>query len=235
MNELLDDDDPAVSHGERELTLSTGAILGIFFGLVLLCGACFGVGYNMGRKTASPAPLAINDTGSEAAADANSGSKPAAGSLADNATSAAPATVTPTPKPAPVVRKPPPPAADDDTSDTAATSATPAATPPAHAPIASPAPVVRTVHPSALLPGVGSPSAAAQSGNIMVQVAAVSHQEDADLLVGALRARGYTVSAHPLSSDGFIHVQVGPFSNKPEAEAMRQRLLHDGYNAMLKY
>ena len=69
----------------------------------------------------------------------------------------------------------------------------------------------------------------------MVQVAAVSHREDADLLVGALKARGYTVSARPTAGDNFIHVQVGPFSNKKDAEAMRQRLLSDGYNALLKY
>lgn len=68
----------------------------------------------------------------------------------------------------------------------------------------------------------------------MVQVAAVSHQEDADLLVGALRSRGYAVTAHPASSDGFIHVQIGPFSDKKTAEAMKQRLLSDGYNAILK-
>ena len=37
MNYLLDDDD-VVTRAEREFTLSTGSILGIFFGLVLLCG-----------------------------------------------------------------------------------------------------------------------------------------------------------------------------------------------------
>ena len=68
----------------------------------------------------------------------------------------------------------------------------------------------------------------------MVQVAAVSHQEDAQLLVGALRARGYSVSARSTAGDSFIHVQVGPFHDKKEADAMRQRLLTDGYNAIVK-
>ena len=68
----------------------------------------------------------------------------------------------------------------------------------------------------------------------MVQVAAVSHQEDADLLLGALRARGYAVSARASGIDSFIHVQVGPFHDKREADAMRQRLLTDGYNAIVK-
>ena len=228
MNELLDDDNGTRARSDRELTLSTGAILGIFFGLVLLCGVCFGVGYNMGRKSL-PAPLALNDSSGEMAADANSSSKPSPGSPVDSGAGApqpsvvAPV-VAPAPKPAPVVRKPP---AVDPEADTAAV---PAPERPAESAIVPPA---RTVSPSALLPGAASPPA--QGGSIMVQVAAVSHQEDADLLVGALRARGYAVSARPTAGDSFIHVQVGPFNNKKDAEAMRQRLLSDGYNALLKY
>ena len=68
----------------------------------------------------------------------------------------------------------------------------------------------------------------------MVQVAAVSHQEDADLLVTALRTKGYAVAARQNPADQLIHIQVGPFTNRKDAEAMRQRLLNDGYNAILK-
>lgn len=230
MNDLLDDDDHApLARNERELTLSTGTILGIFLGLVVLCGACFGIGYNMGHK-AAPAPLAINDNlGGEPAADVNASPKPPAGSPAESiASTPAPTVVTPpAPKPAPIVRRPPPaPAATEDAEDTAATPA-PRST------AASASPAVHNVPPSALMPGA-SGTAPAGAGTIMVQVAAVSHQDDANLLLGALRARGYTVSARSSASDGFIHVQVGPFSNKKDAEAMRQRLITDGYNAILK-
>ena len=41
----------------RELTLSTPAILGIFFGLALLCAVFFGFGYNMGQQVAPGRPL----------------------------------------------------------------------------------------------------------------------------------------------------------------------------------
>src|SRR5271154_5134358 len=34
-----------------EITLSTASLLGIFFGLVLICGVFFGFGYSMGRGT----------------------------------------------------------------------------------------------------------------------------------------------------------------------------------------
>lgn len=223
MNDILDHDDSSLARHDRELTLGTGTILGIFFGLVVLCGACFGVGYIMGHKSVAP-PLTLADAPTDALAT-SSVAKPAAGSPMDNLATTPAVIAPPTPKPAPIVRKPPPPpvAENADTSVTAVRSSETATKPP----------VVHPVTPAALLPSAtGTPAA---SGSIMVQVAAVSHQEDADLLVGALRARGYTVAARPASGDSLIHVQVGPFSNKPAAEAMRQKLLGDGYNAMLKY
>ncbi len=240
MNDLLDDDNAthARHERERELTLSTGAILSIFFGLVVLCGVCFGFGYKVGRS-ASPVPLAINDPApaTDPPSDLHTVAKHAAGSpLHPNSSgittpatvgpdaSAAPVVSSTVSKPAPVVRKPPPSTSGDPDSEpvTARSIEAAAATPP----------TPRAVSPSALLPGTSTTTG---PGNIMVQVAAVSHQEDADLLVGALRSRGYSVSAHPAGADNFIHVQVGPFHDKKDAEAMRQRLLADGYNAMLKY
>src|SRR5579885_858251 len=35
---------------ESEITLNAGTLLGIFFGLVLVCGVFFGFGYSMGRR-----------------------------------------------------------------------------------------------------------------------------------------------------------------------------------------
>ena len=68
----------------------------------------------------------------------------------------------------------------------------------------------------------------------MVQIAAVSHQEDADVLVGALQKRGYVVSARRDPADDLVKVQVGPFPTHADAAAMRQRLLNDGYNAIIE-
>ena len=233
MNEHLDHDD-AVVRSERELTLSTGAILGIFFGLVVLCGLCYGVGYNMGRKS-TPTPLAINDTNSDVPTSTSNATKPSAGSPFEGASTAdaAPAVVASAPAPAPkpaIVRKPVPVAPAEAAATTATAPPVPASTATREAEKPPAAPIVRTVPPNALMPGASVPG----TGSVMVQVAAVSHQEDADLLVGALRSRGYAVSARPAASDGFIHVQIGPFSDKKTAEAMKQRLLSDGYNAILK-
>jgi cell division septation protein DedD len=68
----------------------------------------------------------------------------------------------------------------------------------------------------------------------MVQIAAVSHQEDADVLVNALRKRGYAVSVSQDANDGLLHVRVGPFTSRDEAARWRQKLLNDGYNAILQ-
>ncbi len=228
MNDPLDHDDPSLSRGDRELTLGTGTILGIFFGLVVLCGACFGGGYLMGHK-AQPSPLTLADASPDAIAG-NIAAKPAAGSPldssnpADSAPTVTVAPAPPAPKPAPVIRRPPPPVASADSGG----APTPKTAEPAKAPL------VKPVSPSALLPSVTS-AVAGTPGFIMVQVAAVSHQEDADLLLGALHARGYAVMARKGTADPLIHVQVGPFNNKPAAEAMRQKLIGEGYNAMLKY
>ncbi len=68
----------------------------------------------------------------------------------------------------------------------------------------------------------------------MVQIAAVSHKEDADVLVGALANRGYAVSARHEPGDNLIHVCIGPFNDREEANRWRVRLLNDGYNAMIQ-
>jgi cell division septation protein DedD len=68
----------------------------------------------------------------------------------------------------------------------------------------------------------------------MVQVAAVSHAEDADVLVDALRKRGYAVTERRDPADGLIHVRIGPFASREEANRWRDKLLGDGYNAIVQ-
>jgi cell division septation protein DedD len=68
----------------------------------------------------------------------------------------------------------------------------------------------------------------------MVQIAAVSRQEDANVLMSALRKRGYAVAAQREPLDGLIHVRIGPFKTHDEAEKWRLKLLSDGYNAVVQ-
>ena len=68
-----------------------------------------------------------------------------------------------------------------------------------------------------------------------VQVAAVTKQEDADSLVDALKKKQYPAFVASNSAiDKLFRVQVGPFAEIKDAEAMRSRLINDGYNPILK-
>jgi cell division septation protein DedD len=69
---------------------------------------------------------------------------------------------------------------------------------------------------------------------LMVQIAATSDAEEVDVLVGALRMRGYTVTARSDPADNLIHVRIGPFYSRDDADRWRVKLLADGYNAIIQ-
>ena len=226
MSRLLDDDQDDLSERERELTLSTGAILAIFLGLVLLCAVFFGFGYNLGRKSTTvsnaPLPAATNDTQPAGTGSSTFDSfKPS-----PRSPSAPPSTTTTSPAPTPAVMTPEP-AARETPASARATTLPPATTRPVP-PAASSSNSTHAAAPTApaITPG----------GAFVVQIAAISatHKDDADLLSGALRGRGYTVSERTDPQDKLIHIQVGPFATKADAEAMRERLVVDGYNPIIK-
>ena len=95
---------------------------------------------------------------------------------------------------------------------------------------------VRPTADSEVRPALGAQASVprSQAQGWMVQIAAVSHSEDAQVLVDALRRRGYSVTARRDAGDNLIHVQTGPFVNRNDANAMRQKLLNDGYNAIVQ-
>jgi DedD protein len=225
MSHLFEDDDDLPSGRDREVTLSTAAILGLFFGLVLVCGVFFAFGYSMGKHRTAPVPTDADTAGAPGPSTNFNSFKPAAGSPVGSASVAPAPAVSSKPASSPAntyntspARSSPPPVIT-----TASETASPQ----------QPAPIVRTSTPPASLVesanGIANPS-----GSFMVQVAAVSHQEDADLLESALKSRGYAVVARPSPSDALIHIQVGPFNNRRDADTMRNRLLTDGYNAIVK-
>jgi len=237
---------------DREISLGMGTILGLFFGLVLICALFFGFGYSMGRRSSQPATVASSDAAPTSTV--TGGAKPSPSSplkavegffgkkqtppptdADDTASANEPPPSSPTPAPESQAQ-----AADQlkqagqsDQKDGARTrvtqdisggSASSAPARPAH----NAPPSATPVAPSSPMPAI-SPN-----GTAMVQVAAVSHQEDADLLLSALKRRGYAVFVRQEPQDHLLHVQVGPFASKKDAEVMRQKLLTDGYNAILK-
>jgi cell division septation protein DedD len=65
-------------------------------------------------------------------------------------------------------------------------------------------------------------------------VAAVSKQQDADALVAALKKKQYQVFVATTATDSLFHVQIGPFEDSKRAEAIRTRLIGDGYTPIVK-
>jgi cell division septation protein DedD len=216
---------------DREISLGTSTILAIFFALALLCAIFFAFGYSLGRRSVPSAPAAPEAASSLTSnAPKPSPGSPSAASKPETADATAPASAEPDTEPAPSSPTAP-------TAPTAPTSKTVALTPvtsttePSARPSAKAAALTTRPSPA---PAIAPPAAPATAGSALVQVAAVSHPEDADVLLSALKKRGYSVSIRHEPQDKLLHVQIGPFASKKDAEAMRQKLLADGYNAIVK-
>lgn len=211
--DFAQDDDP---RKDTELTLGPALLLVLGCALVLLCGTCFGAGYLVGRRSAPH-----NDPTTTQTAD---GTVPELAQSTSAKPMASGATTAPPAQPAAISETP-----DADTAP-AGTPAAGIGTAPNVTPAASPQPVRST---QAETVPQSNPARPQPATGPMVQIAAVSRAEDADVLMGALRRRGYAVTARHIPGDNLIHVQLGPFANRNEANAVSQRLLGDGYNAVV--
>jgi DedD protein len=238
---------------DSDITLGPGKLLGLFFMLVAVCGVFFAIGYSLGKTSARE--QAVNDKTSLSASLAapavpdSSIAKPSAvvsGKTAPQSESVEDPSAA---KSAPdmtfysAVKK------DDHGSQPAApASATSAAKSPqpvqavdtasvkTAAPVeASPLKSAPDVRPDARVETKAAVSPAA-GGAFVVQIAAVSREEDAAALAGALRKKSYSVFVvnNPAVHDKLYHVQVGPFSTLQDAEAMKLKLTGEGYNPIVK-
>jgi cell division septation protein DedD len=211
----------STAHQDTEITLGTGRMLTIFFALVLVCALFFSLGFSLGRKTSQAVGNSLLNlpSGTPAAivrpsAVKNNSSQTQSGdfsfykAVGEKTTDAA---LTPQANKA----QTPSSDAGGSTTQTSSKAAADAGSSTATTPTAS--------------------AAGAYSGTYYVQVAAVSRQEDADSLVEALKKKQYpALAANNASVDKFYHVQVGPYGDLKEAEAMRVRLIGDGYNPIVK-
>ena len=203
---------------DTEITLGTGRMLAIFFTFVLICAFFFSIGFSLGRRTTITGALGIAHAGTPTTIVRPSAAKtdapqptPQSGDFSfykavgeKNADAAL----------APKDSKTPP-----------ATTTTPASA------TATPTPTAETPSKAATDAATATPS----SAGYYVQVAAVSRQEDAESLVEALKKKQYPAfSANNPTADKFYHVQVGPYTDLKDAEAMRARLIGDGYNPIVK-
>src|SRR5215469_2463999 len=202
---------------DTEITLGTGKMLALFFGLVALNGAFFGMGYSLGRTSSHPSLSADQAQSINAPAIRPSVSK--SGSATNNG--------------------------QTDTSNLTfyktveqkdANAQLPAAKGSGTASNGAPSASSESKQPEAK-PTDAAPDAATvlSTSNYFVQVAAVSKQDDAQALVDALKKKQYTAFATNTSpTDKLYHVQVGPFGDVKDAEATKAKLVSDGYNPILK-
>jgi DedD protein len=197
----------ATAQQDTEITLGTGRMLGIFFGFVLVCAFFFAIGFSLGRRTT------IAGTGSSLSAATGAPSTIVRPSAAKNGA----------PQPTPQ---------SGDFSFYKAVgekNADAALTPKPQESKAQPAAS------TAEAPPKSDTDAATASGGYYVQVAAVNRQEDAEALVEALKKKQYPAfAANNTPTDKFYHIQVGPYAEFKDAEAMRTRLISDGYNPIVK-
>lgn len=204
--------------GGGERILESRHLVGLFLGVVLLCGVFFTLGYVMGHTQYD---------------------------LSVHAADAAPFTPAATPKPSPKhvdAEKPPAPAAgewdfyskkDDNHLEPAPKpSAAPAS--PASSPASEPARSSErpTVTPAKLPAHFQAPRMVKNA--IVLQIGALRRQSDALALADALQQKGFPSFVVTPTNDGLYRVQVGPYPNQPEAEAAKRELDHRGFKAIIK-
>jgi cell division septation protein DedD len=197
---------------DTEITLGTAKLLGLFFGLVIVCAVFFALGYTLGRK--SDAGLSATNATTPMQSAFN-GPKPAGS--ASSTQPAQPMTFYKA-----VEQK------DANAQLTPASGQTAASSPGASSAGTTSAGTETANPPDPM-------AAAIPAAGYFVQVAAVSKQDDAEALVEALKKKQYpALVAANSATDKLFRVQIGPFADIKDAEAMRSRLINDGYNPILK-
>src|SRR5271167_3796243 len=230
---------------DTEITLGAGRLLGLFFLLAALCGVFFSIGYSLGKSSAreqalndqptqvlaaSPPPPTTIGSSEEKPAPAVTSKSETGPPAQDQASASNPQNNLTFYKAVQQNGANQEPAAKDNAP---ATTHKPSAATEAAAAIASSA---AKQAPEAAghgaAPTINHAAPVTGPGTVVVQIAALSREDDAVALAGALRQKNYNVFVvnNPTTNDRFYHVQVGPFATMQEAEAMKAKLIAEGYN-----
>lgn len=205
--------------GGGDRVLESRHLVGLFLGVVLLCGVFFTLGYVMGRtqfsgvahaETVSKPPTPRQPLPKEPAPTAKTGGDsgnwldPDPGKPADKHVEL----------PAPVKA----PAAVPATLNKAAK-------PPAPAPVKTPA----NKEPQRFQPP------AMTKNSIILQVAATKQQRDALDMADLLQKKKFPSFVANSPADNFYHVQVGPYSDLASAESAKRALEQMGFKSIIKH
>jgi DedD protein len=206
-----------------DFVLESRHLVGLFLLLVVIFGVVFTLGYLMGRsqgdsrsRTAIAAPA---EPGTSAAVPPSAKSKAKPEPPPDNSQaqktnsdwdfyhSADPQANSDHLQPPPKVAAPP-------------------------APVSKPAPSVKAAKPGKATGGLGGPLI--PKGTIMLQVAAVLHQDDALALAQALQKKKFPAIVIPPNADKYYRVQVGPYADNQAAANARNDLEANGFKSITK-
>jgi DedD protein len=205
--------------------LESRHLVGLFLGVVLLCGVFFTLGYVMGKTqyggTAhaatdnkslidAPKPEAPQASQNRKPADSNPPSREwdfyGAGKSSDQLEN--PAVSSSPGKPAPGV------------SAWRHTESTPRAT---TKPISTTPKALTRFQPPRI-----------PKGAVLLQLAALRREGDALALADAIQQKGFPSFVVTPGSDNLYRVQVGPYSDAPAAEKAKQSLAREGFKAIVK-
>lgn len=227
-----DDEDLRPSRPDYQFDLGTKGVVSLFGAVAILCGLFWAFGYTVGKHSV-PASFSLGDTA--ATQDATPVTKPAAGKPISQ-----PAAVPPNPSDltAAEVNQTPQTLVPGPNSDSANAPAPATGNSVAAGPSTTPAPVVQKPLPASTHSSVqpAAMTTAPVVHSYAVQVFAGAKEGDALSLAAALKARQYPVFVLKPAPDGdsLYRVQVGPYNQLTEAQQMRERLMADGYNAVIK-
>jgi DedD protein len=215
--------------GGGERVLESRHLVGLFLGVVLLCGVFFTLGYVMGRQQYG---------GSVHAADASPlrSAPPATTATSAKNREAAPASSsTPGDQSWDFYGKGNSAATDHLDSAPSSRAKQPAASFAAKA-SAKPAPPVaaKALPASAKQPARFQPPAL-NKNSIVLQVAAVKVQRDALEMADAIQQKRFPSFVATSSADSLYHVQIGPYPDMAAAESAKRALEQIGFKPIIKH
>jgi DedD protein len=201
------------NRGGGDRVLESRHLVGLFLGVVLLCGVFFTLGYVMGRNQYG---------GSVHAAESLSRNAPSAKSRETEQPAAIPDDFFPNKK-------------DTDHLVPASPAKSPAssnapAKPNAAVPAPSSKPSVSEAKPLPRYQPPALPKAA-----ILLQVAALRRQGDALEMAEAIQQKKFPAFVVTPGSDNFYRVQVGPYQDMATAEAAKRALEQFGFKPIIKH
>ncbi len=193
--------------------LESRHLVGLFLGVVLLCGVFFTLGYVMGRnqfggpvhaedkrirETPSPTPAAAKSKQSDPAPSSASGDWDFYGKSSSK---------------------------NDATETPAAAPRNVAGSAPS---VAKTKPVASTTPSSRFQPPKMGKS------SIVLQVSALTRQSDALAMADAIQQKGFPSFVVTPTTDNFYRVQVGPYADEKSADAAKRALEQAGFKSIIK-